>query len=119
MAARQGCAASASGAAGSARLITSSGRLEARLRHRGRAVVFADIDDYKARNKNDALDIDETCLMVLSYCSPEAHPGMAAHARASRGHEGLHQQHVDGAETGADLEFLKSRRGAAVGKDSH
>ncbi|WP_192841386.1 dihydroxy-acid dehydratase, partial [Falsirhodobacter sp. alg1] len=29
------------------------------LRHRGRAVVFEDIDDYKARINDEALDIDE------------------------------------------------------------
>jgi len=31
----------------------------------------------------------------------------------------LHQTHVEGAETGADLGFLKGCRGAPVGKDSH
>jgi L-arabonate dehydrase len=31
----------------------------------------------------------------------------------------LHQQHVEGADTGADLDFLKGCRGNPVGKDSH
>ena len=45
--------------------------------HRGRAVVFEDIDDYKARIDDDALDIDETCVMVLKNCGPRGYPGMA------------------------------------------
>ncbi len=47
------------------------------MRHRGRAVVFEDIDDYKARIDDDALDIDETCVMVLRNCGPKGYPGMS------------------------------------------
>ncbi len=47
------------------------------LRHRGRAVVFEDIDDYKAKIADDALDIDETCVMVLKNCGPKGYPGMS------------------------------------------
>ena len=47
------------------------------LTHRGRAVVFEDIDDYKARINDDALEIDETCVMVLKNCGPRGYPGMA------------------------------------------
>ena len=47
------------------------------LKHRGRAVVFEDIDDYKAKINDDALDIDETCVMVLKNCGPKGYPGMA------------------------------------------
>ena len=45
--------------------------------HRGRAVVFEDIDDYKARINDEALEIDETCVMVLKNCGPKGYPGMA------------------------------------------
>jgi L-arabonate dehydrase len=45
--------------------------------HRGRAVVFENIDDYKARINDEALDIDETCVMVLKNCGPKGYPGMA------------------------------------------
>jgi L-arabonate dehydrase len=45
--------------------------------HRGRAVVFEDIDDYKAKINDEALDIDETCVMVLKNCGPKGYPGMA------------------------------------------
>lgn len=47
------------------------------MQHRGRAVVFEDIDDYKARINDDALDIDETCVMVLKNCGPKGYPGMS------------------------------------------
>ncbi|WP_181700110.1 L-arabinonate dehydratase [Chthonobacter albigriseus] len=47
------------------------------LVHRGRAVVFESIEDYHARINDEALDIDETCVMVLKYCGPKGYPGMA------------------------------------------
>ncbi len=47
------------------------------MRHRGRAVVFKSFADYKARINDDALDIDETCVMVLQNCGPKGYPGMA------------------------------------------
>lgn len=174
------------------------------MQHRGRAVVFEDIDDYKARIEDDALDIDETCIMVLKNCGPKGYPGMAevgnmglppkilkkgikdmirisdarmsgtaygtvilhvapeaaaggplavvqsgdmidvdvparrlhldipddilqarlanwspSHDRPQSGYAWLHQAHVEGADSGADLDFLKGCRGAPVGKDSH
>jgi dihydroxy-acid dehydratase len=174
------------------------------LKHRGRAVVFEDIDDYKAKINDDALDIDETCVMVLKNCGPKGYPGMAEvgnmglppkvlakgitdmvrisdarmsgtaygtvilhtspeaaaggplavvqngdmievdvqnrrlhldiseaemsarlaewqpnHEQAQSGYAWMHQAHVEGADTGADLDFLKGCRGAPVGKDSH
>jgi len=174
------------------------------LTHRGRAVVFEDIDDYKAKINDEALDIDGTCVMVLKNCGPKGYPGMAevgnmglppkvlkkgitdmvrisdarmsgtaygtvvlhtspeaaaggplavvrngdmieldvpnrrlhldisdaelasrlaawkpVHDVAESGYAWLHQAHVEGADTGADLDFLKGCRGSAVGKDSH
>jgi len=174
------------------------------MKHRGRAVVFEDIDDYKNRINDDALDIDETCIMVLKNCGPKGYPGMAevgnmglppkvlkkgitdmirisdarmsgtaygtvilhtspeaasggplavvrdgdmievdvearrlhldisevdlaerlagwkpAADQPSSGYEWLHAAHVEGADTGADLDFLKGCRGAPVGRDSH
>jgi L-arabonate dehydrase len=172
--------------------------------HRGRAVVFEDIDDYKAQINDENLDIDETCVMVLKNCGPKGYPGMAevgnmglppkvlrkgitdmvriSDARMSgtafgtvclhtspeaavggplaivqngdyiqldvpnrrlhlevsdeeiarrqaawtpriappdSGYAMLHHQHVMGADTGADLDFMLGSRGAPVGKDSH
>ncbi|WP_418591431.1 L-arabinonate dehydratase [Ponticoccus sp. (in: a-proteobacteria)] len=174
------------------------------LTHRGRAVVFEDIDDYKAKINDEALDIDETCVMVLKNCGPKGYPGMAevgnmglppkvlkkgitdmvrisdarmsgtaygtvilhtspeaaaggplavvqngdmievdvpnrrlhlditeaelaarleawqpTHEQPASGYAWLHNAHVEGADTGADLSFLKGCRGNAVGKDSH
>jgi dihydroxy-acid dehydratase len=47
------------------------------LRHRGRAVVFENIEDFRARIDDETLDIDETCVMVLKNCGPRGYPGMA------------------------------------------
>lgn len=47
------------------------------MSHRGRAVVFESIEDYKARIADPDLDIDETCVMVLKNCGPKGYPGMA------------------------------------------
>ena len=45
--------------------------------HTGRAVVFKDSTDFHARIDDEALDIDETCIMVLRNCGPKGYPGMA------------------------------------------
>lgn len=174
------------------------------LKHRGRAVVFEDIDDYKAKIDDDQLDIDETCIMVLKNCGPKGYPGMSEvgnmglppkvlkkgitdmvrisdarmsgtaygtvvlhtapeaaaggplaivrngdmieldvaarrihldisdeelterlaswtpiHELPESGYAKLFHDHVEGADTGADFDFLKGCRGSAVGKDSH
>jgi len=47
------------------------------LKHRGRAVVFETIEDFKARIDQPDLDIDENCIMVLKGCGPKGYPGMA------------------------------------------
>jgi dihydroxy-acid dehydratase len=47
------------------------------LKHRGRAVVFDSIEEFKARIGDESLDIDEHCIMVLKNCGPRGYPGMA------------------------------------------
>ncbi len=47
------------------------------VKHTGRAVVFESIEDLHARINDDALDIDEHCVMVLKNCGPKGYPGMA------------------------------------------
>lgn len=174
------------------------------MQHRGRAVVFEDIDDYKAKIDDPDLDIDETCVMVLKMCGPRGYPGMSEvgnmglpskilkkgitdmvrisdarmsgtaygtvvlhtspeaamggplaivqdgdmieldvpnrrlhldvpeeeiarrlavwsnpEAAPSSGYAKLFYDHVEGADTGADFDFLKGCRGNAVPKDSH
>jgi dihydroxy-acid dehydratase len=46
------------------------------LKHRGRAIAFESIEDFHARIDDPALDIDETCVMVLKNCGPCGYPGM-------------------------------------------
>ena len=58
-------------------VLKPSAATPALMKHKGRAVVFEDIDDYKARINDDALEIDETCVMVLKNCGPRGYPGMA------------------------------------------
>jgi len=47
------------------------------MKHRGRAVVFENIEDYHNRVDDPNLDIDEDCVMVLKYCGPRGYPGFA------------------------------------------
>ena len=185
-------------------VLKPSAATPALMTHRGRAVVFEDIDDYKAKINDEALDIDETCVMVLKNCGPKGYPGMAevgnmglppkvlrkgitdmvriSDARMSgtaygtvvlhtspeaaaggplavvqngefieldvpnrrlhldisdaelaarlakwtppatapdSGYALMHHTHVQGADTGADLDFLKGFRGSKVGRNSH
>ena len=47
------------------------------MKHKGRAVVFEDIEDFHARVDDPKLDIDADCVMVLKNCGPRGYPGMA------------------------------------------
>jgi dihydroxy-acid dehydratase len=47
------------------------------MKHRGRAIVFEDLDDYKTRIADPDLDVDETCILVLKNAGPKGYPGMA------------------------------------------
>jgi L-arabonate dehydrase len=46
------------------------------MQHRGKAVVFEDIDDYKARLDDPNLDVDENSILVLKNVGPKGYPGM-------------------------------------------
>jgi L-arabonate dehydrase len=46
------------------------------LKHRGKAVVFENIEDLKARLDLPDLDIDENSVMVLKGAGPRGYPGM-------------------------------------------
>jgi dihydroxy-acid dehydratase len=176
------------------------------LRHRGRAVVFDNIEDFGARIDDPDLDVDAGSVLVLRGCGPKGYPGMpevsnlplpkkllaqgvrdmvrvcdgrmsgtaygtvvlhvapeaaaggplalvqtgdvisldvaarrlevevdadelarrepnaatlAGYAAADRGWQRLYIDHVLQADTGADLDFLRGRSGAAVGRHSH
>ena len=47
------------------------------MQHKGRAVVFENIDHYKERIADPDLDVDESCVLVLKNCGPKGYPGMA------------------------------------------
>ncbi len=46
------------------------------MAHTGKAVVFENIEDYKARIDNDNLDVDENSVLVLKNVGPRGYPGM-------------------------------------------
>ncbi|UZD22071.1 dihydroxy-acid dehydratase [Algoriphagus halophytocola] len=46
------------------------------LTHTGPAVVFEDIDDYKARIDSPDLEINENSVMVMKNVGPKGYPGM-------------------------------------------
>ncbi len=47
------------------------------LQHRGRAVVFENFDDYKARIADPDLEVDADSVLVMKNCGPKGYPGMA------------------------------------------
>jgi len=47
------------------------------MKHRGRAVVFENFEDYKARIADPELDVDASCILVMKNCGPKGYPGMA------------------------------------------
>ena len=57
-------------------LIKPSAATPSLLKHRGRAVVFTDIEDFKERIDDPALEIDENSVMVLQGAGPKGYPGM-------------------------------------------
>ena len=46
------------------------------MKHCGRAVVFENIEEFRARIDDPDLDVDETCVLVLKNCGPRGYPGM-------------------------------------------
>ncbi|WP_136253422.1 IlvD/Edd family dehydratase [Onishia niordana] len=47
------------------------------MQHRGRAVVFEDFDDYKARINDPDLEVDADSVLVMKHCGPRGYHGMA------------------------------------------
>ncbi len=58
-------------------ILKPSAATPALMRHRGRALVFKDIEDYHARIDDPDLDADPDTVMVLQNCGPRGYPGMA------------------------------------------
>ncbi len=82
------------------------------MQHRGRAVVFENIEDYHARVDDPGLDIDETCVMVLKNAGPVGYPGMP-----EVGNMALPKKLLDQGVTvyGADLGWKDERNGLWYG----
>ena len=47
------------------------------LKHRGRAVVFENLEEYKRRIVDESLDVDANSVLVMKNCGPKGYPGMA------------------------------------------
>jgi L-arabonate dehydrase len=46
------------------------------MQHTGKALVFENIEDFKARIDTDELEVDETSILVLKNVGPRGYPGM-------------------------------------------
>ncbi|MBJ9974470.1 dihydroxy-acid dehydratase [Pseudomonas sp. S75] len=58
-------------------VLKPSAATPALMQHRGRAVVFENFEDYKARINDPELDVDANSILVMKYCGPKGYPGMA------------------------------------------
>jgi dihydroxy-acid dehydratase len=56
-------------------VVKPSAATPALMKHRGRAVVFDDIDDLHRRIDDPALDVDPHDVLVLRNCGPQGYPG--------------------------------------------
>jgi dihydroxy-acid dehydratase len=57
-------------------VLKPSAATPALMKHTGRAVVFENIEDYKAKIDDPNLDVDENCVLVLKNVGPKGYPGM-------------------------------------------
>lgn len=57
-------------------VLKPSAATPALMQHTGRAVVFENIDDYKTRIDDPALDVDPSSVLVLKNVGPKGYPGM-------------------------------------------
>ncbi len=57
-------------------IIKPNAASDALLKHKGKAVVFETIEDFKARIDSLDLDVDENSILVLKGCGPKGYPGM-------------------------------------------
>src|SRR6516225_11793220 len=58
-------------------VLKPSAATPALLKHRGRAVVFENFDDYKKRIADPELDVTADSVLVMKNCGPKGYPGMA------------------------------------------
>ena len=65
-------------------MLKPSAATPALMKHKGRAVVFEDIDDLHARIDDPKLDVDPDCVLVLKNCGPKGYPGLSRRSATSR-----------------------------------
>jgi len=56
-------------------VLKPSAATPALMKHRGRAVVFEDIDDLNRRIDDETLDVNPDDILVLKNCGPKGYPG--------------------------------------------
>jgi dihydroxy-acid dehydratase len=57
-------------------IIKPSAATPALMKHRGRAFVFSNIEDYHTRKNDPDLEVDESSILVLKNVGPKGYPGM-------------------------------------------
>ena len=57
-------------------ILKPSAATKSLLKHRGPALVFEDIEDYKRRIDDPDLDVKADSILVLKGCGPKGYPGM-------------------------------------------
>jgi dihydroxyacid dehydratase/phosphogluconate dehydratase len=70
------------------------------LKHRGRAVVFENYEDFHGRIDDDSLEIDEHCVMILKGCGPKGFPGWPSGKYAAPAQGLAARHHGYGADLG-------------------
>src|SRR5258705_9973607 len=80
------------------------------MKHKGRAVVFENIEDFHARGDDPDLPVDANSVMVLKNCGPKGHPGIG-----EAGYMPLPTKHLK--EGGTDMVRISDARmsGTAYG----
>ena len=58
-------------------VIKPSAATESLLKHRGRAVVFENVEELHDKIDDETLDVDEHCVLVLKGAGPKGYPGFA------------------------------------------
>ncbi len=58
-------------------VLKPSAATPALMQHRGRAVVFENFEEYKARIVDPDLVVDANSVLVMKNCGPKGYPGMA------------------------------------------
>ena len=93
-------------------VLKPSAATPALMQHTGRAVVFETIEDFHGRIEDPALDVDESCVMVLKNCGPARLPrdgGGRQHGPAAKSPEEGDHRH------GARLRRTHERHGLRNG----